>query len=200
MLHSGRRSSPAAKHWFAGQMGVEAGAGLALSACHLSVQIATVTMTSRATMCWAYCAEDPVLSLSQTGSLSGSPLELPSLVCSSHVSFNVQRTHQARFHLRAFAPAVPLPKCSPPPVPQLPPLLKVLALGCLSYHCVQPHGPRQHSPLPFPTSLLSRPPHQLMDWLLALFCSVSPLNGSPPQVGSFVLFMAGSPAPNTGLE
>lgn len=95
-------------------MGVEAGAGLALSACHLSVQIATVTMTSRATMCWAYCAEDPVLSLSQTGSLSGSPLELPSLVCSSHVSFNVQRTHQARFHLRAFAPAVPLPKCSPP--------------------------------------------------------------------------------------
>lgn len=57
-------------------------------------------------MCWAYCAQDPVLSLLQTGSLSGSPLELPSLVCSSHVGFNVQQTHQARSHLRAFALAV----------------------------------------------------------------------------------------------
>ena len=107
--------------------------------------------TLMATRYLAYC----VPSLLQTRSLC-LPSCPPSLVRSSHTAFNVHRKHQARSHLTASAPAVPLPGCFPPP------LCQVLALWCLPTRpsCLQPHVPWQQGhplpPTPFPASLTSR--------------------------------------------
>lgn len=142
--HSGCRcSQPAAmKHWFAGQMGIEAAAGRALSACPQSIQITSDDDVQ------SYF----VLGLLSTGScpklftnrvLVSVSLCAPLLVGSSHMGFSVQRRHQAcstSGPLRGlFLRRNASPPHHPPAAPWLPPLLEVLALQCLPYHPVSDH-------------------------------------------------------------
>lgn len=107
-------------------------------------------------------------------------------------------------HLRAFASAVLLLESFPPtppvPTPWLPPLLEVLALQCLPYHPVSNHMVLDSTPRPPSLVHLLYPEHTSSYIGHFILLTVSPFKWEPPKVGSLVLFMPGSPAPNTGLE